>query len=134
MNATIKTLVKKVAALLPELESRGTVYFFALGQREDMNLWDVIVSAEWSDHDYMASVRMIADALVTRLEQSELLTLAGVVVIPSTEPNIIDMPRSLENASPEEEKIIELTLLGLEVHRAYIFRARRSSKTALAGA
>ncbi len=135
MNAaTTKKLAKKVAALLPHLDAQGTVYFFALGQRGETNQWDVIVSAEWSDHAYAASVRLIADALVARLEQAELLMLASVVVIPSTEPNITDMPKNLESMSPEDEKIVELTLLGLEVRRAYIFRAQPSHKSDLASA
>lgn len=121
MNA----LAKKVASLLPELESRGPVYFYALAERNDINQWDVVLSAEWSDINYTSAIRQIADALVSRLQPAELTALSGVTVVPSTEPDIQEMPRSLEKVSPQEEKLIELTLAGLEVRRAFIFKAQR---------
>ena len=122
----MKALVKKVAALLPELEARGRVFLYALGEREDVSGWEVILSAEWSDTEYTSAIKIVADALVARLDTSELVMLAGVVIIPSNEPNIRDMPGSLENASPDEAKIVEMTMMGLEIRRIYIFKAQPS--------
>ena len=124
ITTTVQTLVRKVAALLPGLEERGPVYLFALGEREGIDRWDVILSAEWSDRNYADAVRVVADALVKSLVPSELTMLASVAVIPSSEPNILDMPKSLGNVSPEEEKVIEFTLMGLEIRRAFIFKAQ----------
>ena len=122
----MKTLIKKVASLLPELEARGKVYLFALGEREDVGKWDVILSSEWSDTDEIIAVKTVADALVGKLLPTELVALAGVVVIPSSERNIVDMPKSLESASPEEAKMIDLTMMGLDIHRMFIFKAQPS--------
>ena len=122
----MKVLARKVAALLPELEARGKVFLYALGEREDVNGWDVILSADWSDAEYTSAIKIVADALVARLDTSELTMLEGVVIIPSHEPNIRDMPRSLEDASPDEAKIVEMTMMGLDIRRIYIFKAQPS--------
>ena len=128
MSATnIKILVRKIAALLPELEAWGEVYFFALGEREGLHRWEVIVSSRWSDQSYAKSVRIVADALMRRLNPDEMRELASISIIPSNEPNIAEMPKNLELVSPEEESIINFTLMGLEIGRAYIFKAQKPS-------
>ena len=87
-------LVEKIATVLPELEARGIVYLFALAEREDVNRWDVVLSAEWSDGDYAAAVRVVADAVRVRSDSSEITTLSRVVIIPSNDPRITEMPKN----------------------------------------
>ena len=118
-------LAQKIGSLLPELEKRGTVYLFALAEREDVDRWDVVLSSSWSDENYTSAVRVVADAVVARLEPSELTTLAGVRIIPSNQPDLLDMPSSLENISPDDEKVIEVPLTRLDIRRAYLFKAER---------
>ena len=124
----MKTLIKKVAGLLPELEARGRVYLFAMGEREDVGKWEVILSSEWSDTDGIIAVKTVADALVDRLLPTELVALAGVVVIPSNEPDIVEMPGSFENAPPDEAKMVDLTMMGLDIHRVFVFKAQPSHR------
>ena len=120
----MNTLARKVAALLPLLEARGEVYFFALGERKDVNRWDVILSAQWSDTNYTSAVRFVADALTPTLEKAELALLSGVVIMPSTGHDIQTMPEFWEDIKPEDEKIVEVPLDDWDVRRLYVFRAR----------
>ena len=122
----MRTLVEKVAGLLPELEERGAVYLFAMGERETVGKWEVILSSDWSDADEIIAVKTVADALVKRLQPAELVLLAGVMIIPSNEPHISEMPRSLENASPDEPKIVDVPLP--DIGRMFIFKARSSQQ------
>ena len=124
----MKALIEKIAGLLPELETRGEVYLFAMGERETVGKWEVIVSSDWSDEDEIIAVKTVADALVKRLQPAELVCLAGVMIIPSSAPHISEMPRSLENASPDEPKIVDVPLP--DIGRMFIFKAR-SSRQAL---
>ncbi len=120
----MKSLVRKVASLLPELESRGTVYLFALGEEQDINRWAILVSAAWSDEEHASAVEFVADLLVARLEPSELTATSGVVVIPSSDPSISEMPESW-GKKPMEEKPVLSSLVGLDIKRAFVFKARR---------
>ena len=121
----MNTLAQKVAALLPELEARGPVYLFALGEREDIHEWEVLLSADWADAGYFAAVRLVADALVPGLDVAELTMFAGILIVPVHEADIQNLSRSLENVSPEDEQVVYWTLMGMEVRRAFVFRARR---------
>lgn len=130
-NVSVKELVRKVAAILPQLEERGPVYLFALGEREGLNRWEVILSSKWSDRGYAMSVFVVGKELAKALHQDEFKELASISIIPSTEPNITDLPNDLEGALPSEAKVLDLTLMGLEVRRPYIFKARRPSASEL---
>ena len=121
----MNTLARKIGSLLPELEMRGTIYLFALAEREDVDRWDVVLSSSWSDENYTAAVRIVADAVVARVEPSELTNLAGVRIIPSNDPDFLDMPSTLENSSLDDEKVIDVPLSRLDIRRAYIFKTER---------
>ena len=121
MNA----LARKIGSLLPELEKHGTVYLFALAEREDVDRWDVILSSSWSDENFTAAVRVVADAVVARVEPGELTTLAGVRIIPSNQPDFLEMPSSLESVSPADNKVIDVPLTRLDIRRAYLFKVER---------
>lgn len=121
----MNSLANKIVGLLPDLERRGMVYLFALVEREDVNLWDVVISSEWSDRDEVSAVREVANALAGRLEPGELSMLSRIAIIPSNAPDIQTMPWSVENISPEDEKVISVPFLGLEVRRVLIFRSQR---------
>ena len=121
----MNSLSKKIVELLPAFEARGTIYLFALVEREDVNLYDVVVSSAWSDHDEAAAIGVLAEALVERLKPDEMTMLSRIVVILSSDSEIHEMPWSLKNVSPEDEKAVEGSFLGLDVRRAFIFKSQR---------
>ena len=121
MNA----FVDKVAELLPALEARGRVFLFAFAEREDVPLWDVVISSAWSDEDEFAAIRFVAELLKARLEPREMAVLSRIAVIPSSDERIQDLPRSLDGVVPADDKVIYVSLLGSEVRRAFIFKGQR---------
>ena len=130
----MNTLARKIGSLLPELEKRGTVYLFALAEWEDVDRWDVILSSSWSDENFTAAVRTVADAVVARVEPNELTTLAGVRIIPSNQPEFLEMPSSLERVSLDDNKVIDVPLTRLDIRRAYLFKVEHPHRHSLVGA
>ena len=121
----MKSLVTKVAALLPKLESRGPVYFYALIEREDVSRWDVTLSAEWSDTNYTAAIRFVADALVPTLDPSELSVLSGVVILPSSGLDFQALPASFEQTSPRFDAAINLMDTSWGTRRMFVIKVRK---------
>lgn len=124
-------MAKKISALLPELEARGAVYFFALAEREDVNRWEILLSASWSDEDYAASVRVVADALKGRLEPSEIVKLSRVAIVSSDSPQIAEMPESLAGRAAGSDYAIEVELDDAEARKMYVFKATRPENAGL---
>ena len=104
------------------------VYLFALLQRTDVDLWDVMVSSEWSDADYVGAVRIMADALKSRLEPMDLAMLSRIVVLHSTEPTVSQFAGT-DSASFEE--MPQSDLGGVLVGRVFVFKVQRPPKTVL---
>ena len=120
----MNSLIDKVAGLLPALEERGTIYLFAFAEREDVDRWDVVLSSEWSDKDWAASVRFVADLLWPRLEPQERTMISRIAVIPSNNARVQEMPVNFDGVVPEDKKIVYISLLGSDVRRAFIFKAQ----------
>lgn len=130
----MKKMAKKISGLLPDLEARGAVYFFALAEREDVSRWDVVLSASWSDEDYAAAIRIVAHALQAILEPSEIVKLSRVAIISSDRPQIAEMSESLEARAAGGEHAIEVELEDSESRRMYVFKARRPENARLVAA
>ena len=118
-------LINKIRELLPDLEALGLVYIFAFAEREDIPRWDVIISSKWSDKDMIAAIRVVSALLLARLETDELVLISRIAVIPSSEPNIQDLPPGLDGTTPKDEKVIYADFLGSEVRRAFVFKVTR---------
>lgn len=127
----MNSLVDKVASILPALELHGTVYLFALAEREDSAWWDVVLSSEWSDKDRTGAIGIVIDLLWPRLELEERMMIAKVVVVPSHNARMQEMPASLDGVTPEDKKVVYVTLLGSDVKQAFIFTARHAPPIAL---
>lgn len=110
--------------MLPALEERGTIYLFALAEREDLPRWDVVLSSEWSDKDLQGAVRLVVELLRPRLDPDELTMISRVAVIPSSDPNMQVLPASLSHVVPADEKVVYVSLLGSDVRRAFIFKGQ----------
>ena len=118
------SLSDKVAEILPMLESEGEVYLFALAEREDIDRWDVVLSARWADDHWEKAVRLVIDLLEPRLNPQEKVLVARVAVIPSSDPNMQSLPISLDGVVPADNKRISVELLGSDIRSAFIFKAK----------
>ena len=117
-------LSDKIASILPVLEEKGIVYLFAFAERENIDRWDIVLSADWSDKDWSGAVRLIADLLRPRLEPHEKTMIARIAVIPSTDPNMQSLPVGLEGVVPADNKRVTVELLGSDIRSAFIFKAK----------
>lgn len=120
----MSSLIEKVAGVLPALEEQGPVYLFAFAEREDVNLWDIVLSSGAADEDWAGSVRFVVDLLWPVLEPQERTMIARVAVIPSNDPKVREMPASMDGVEPGDKKVIYVSLLGSDVRRAFIFKAQ----------
>ena len=120
--------IDKVVSILPELEAHGTVYLFALAEREDIERWDIVISSEWSDSDWTAAVRTIVNLLRPRLTPGEITMISRVAIILSSDPTLQEMPVSLKGVVPEDNHIINVSFLGSDVRRAFVFKAQYPPK------
>ena len=130
MNTLIDTniLIDKVARLLSLLEARGTIYFFAFAEREDVDRWDVVLCSEWSDKDSVAAVRFIAKELRSHLEPHEMTMISRIAVIPSSDPRLHELTERLDQIVPQDNLVIPSRmiygeLLGSDIRLAYVFKA-----------
>lgn len=121
----MNSLIEKVAGILPALEEHGPVYLFAFAEREDVNLWDVVVSSHATDKDWVDSIRFVVDLLWPVLEPQERMMISRVAVIPSSDPKVQEMPASMDGVEPKDEKVVYVSLLGSDIRRAFIFKAQR---------
>ncbi len=126
----MNSFIDKVASLLPALEARETIYLFALAEREDINLWDIVISSDQTGEDEMAEIRFVVNELQSLLEPEEINMISRVAVIPPDDPNMQGLPASLDGVVPQDEKVVSHSLLGSEVSRAFIFKANHPPKAA----
>ena len=126
------SLSDKVAGILPMLESEGEVYLFALAQREDIDRWDVVLSAAWADNHWEKAVRLVVDLLEPHLDPQEKVLIAQIAVVPSSDPNMQSLPMSLDGIVPADDKRISVELLGSDIRSAFIFKAKHPPSTSAA--
>jgi len=125
----MKTLADKVKALLPMLEQRGSVYLFALFEREETSgKWDIVLSSEWSDQESAAAVRLISDALVPQLTPEELSALSRVFIAPSHDPeveNFVEIDQS-EHVERFYASGLRFSFMDVPIRQAHVFRTRKT--------
>ena len=119
------SLSDKVVGILPILEREGEVYLFALAEREDIDRWDVVLSADWADDHWEKAVRLVVDLLEPRLDSRERALISRIAVIPSHDPNVQSLPMSLDGIVPADNKRISIELLGSDIRSAFIFKSKR---------
>ena len=129
----MKTLAEKVKALLPMLEERGTVYLFALFERiETAGKWDIVLSSEWSDDERADAVRLIADALVPKLNPQELSALSRVFVAPSGEAEVELLAIANEEMPMTHFFNEDFSFMGVPIKQGYVFRTQRTPRLDIA--
>ena len=117
-------IAKKLARLLPALEAQGPVYLFAVVERADINLLDVVISSEQSDKDKVKTIRFVVDRLDDHLEPRDRSMLSRVAIVssgPDSAP--LELPEGFNHVSPEDPQVITDEFLGVEIKRAFVFKS-----------
>jgi len=129
----MKTLADKVKALLPMLEERGTVYLFALFEREETSgKWDIVLSTEWSDKEPTEAVWLISDALVPQLTPEELSALSRVFVAPSNDPEVENFVEIDQSEHVERFYASGFSFMDVPFRQVYVFRTRKTPRVKVA--
>ena len=116
-------LIDKVSDLLPHLEKNGRVFLFGLFERDDApNKWDVVVSSDLGDRDRRELVRELSKHLVPALSRDELQSISRIAVIPSQEPAVLALTKSVQVLAGRTE-LQNCDFMGLPVKRAFLFRS-----------
>lgn len=109
-------LLRKCERLISELRTeRGELSFFALAQREESQVWDLLIAAAWIEQDRTESLPYIVKKVQSILTKSEVLKLSGVILL----QNAYFVNTSDEISYRSEENNIDL--YGVAVKKAYIF-------------
>lgn len=125
----MKTLADKVKALLPILEQRGTVYLFALFEREETSgKWDIVLSSEWSDNERADAVRLISDALVPKLNPEEISALSRVFIAPSHDPAVEELIEADQAQHVERFYASGFSFMGVPIRQLYVFRTQKTPR------
>ncbi len=119
----MKTLLKKIAALLPGLEARGEVYLYALAERPNVNGWEILLSADWTGENYISAIGVVVDALVPSLDPSEIIKLARVAILSPDDPRVLEMPEGVRTSTPDEPKLLRVPSDEYDTRRMYVFKA-----------
>ena len=129
----MKTLAEKVKALLPMLEQHGTVNLFALFERrETAGKWDIVLASEWTDNDRADAVRLIADALVPKLNPQELSALSRVFIAPSHEPEVENLALDEQGMPVKHFYSDDFSFMDVPIKQGYVFCARRTHRLDIA--
>lgn len=129
----MKTLADKVKALLPMLEQRGAVNLFALFERrETAGKWDIILASEWSEKDRADAVRLVADALVPKLNPQELSALSRVFIAPSHEPEVENLASAEQGTPMKHFYSDDFSFMDVPIKQGYVFCARRTPRLGIA--
>jgi hypothetical protein len=89
-SAPSAELLDKLQAVGKELrEEAGGIALFGLFEREDTpGQWDLLIAADWIGPDVTPAVAYIARKIQQRLAPDDLLLLAGVVALRSSDPAV----------------------------------------------
>ncbi len=109
-------------------QEKGPFNLYALLAREDLwDRWDLVVSAPWAHEADGFTYEYMANSLKRRLEPTDMVRLARVVVLDATE----DAVRSFTENYDVEHGKLELDNLdrrfGLPVKFGYLITSRRAA-------
>jgi hypothetical protein len=124
MNPT--SFLKKLTALERSLTAaKGDFELFGVVLREESReKWDLVVAAPWLHADQLESYRVIADALRATFTLEEYLNFSRIVILEKSWPFLEDV-LSMTSVEHGLYEIIDMTLSGISIRRAYIITAKR---------
>ena len=92
----MNTLAEKVRHVEADIaREKGPLNLFALFEREDINRWDLVISAPWAAHDH-ETLKYIADVIKRHLTPEEMTLLARMVILPADEDPVLALNASFD--------------------------------------
>ncbi|KJV05496.1 hypothetical protein [Methylocucumis oryzae] len=102
----------------------GKFSFFALFLPEDSpNKWDLIVSADWIDHDKLKALRYLAKKMNESFSSAEIVNLSKVVPIETKNSELIQLTKQYRTEHDTKE-IRNKDFFGIPIDQAYIITAK----------
>lgn len=117
-----KQVAEKLQTLEIKLSSAPTnksFKFFALLLREDVQKWDLVVSATWLDTNQLEGLKFLVAQIRQALTEDEFLMLSRIVPHPTTS----EIPAAFARAINAEHGLIEIkdsNFFGFNIKEAYI--------------
>jgi len=115
--------VRKVEADLAQ--EKGPLNLFALFEREDINRWDLVISAPWAKHD-LETLGYIADVIKRHLTPEEMVFLARMVILPADEDPVLSLNANFDVEHGQME-LNHPSRFGLPAKYGYIFTSRSAA-------
>lgn len=111
----MKDIFNKWERLIHELrDERGDLSFFALAQREETQVWDLLIAAAWIDENRSEALTYLVKKVQSILTGTELLRVSGIILLRNSYfLNDTDTPLKFEET--------DIDLYGVAVKKAYIF-------------
>lgn len=122
----MNTLAEKVRLVEADIaKEKGPLNLFALFEREDINRWDLVISAPWAKHD-QATLGYIADVIKRHLAPEEMTLLARMVILPADEDPVLSLNASFDVEHGQME-LNNPSRFGLPVKYGYIITSRSAA-------
>ncbi|MBV8543099.1 MAG: hypothetical protein JO093_10275 [Acidobacteria bacterium] len=122
MNKLPEKVLKVEADLAKE---RGPLNLFALFEREDINRWDLVISAPWAKFD-SETLKYVADVIKRHLTPEEMVLLARMVILPADEDPVLTLNAKFDVEHGEIE-VNHPSRFGLPAKYGYIFTSRSAA-------
>jgi hypothetical protein len=98
---------------------------FGVVLREDAREeWDLIVAAPWLDSHHLECYQVVADALRATFSPKEHLNFSRIAILNQGSPFLEDL-LSMTSVEHGLYEIVNMTLSGISIRRAYIITASR---------
>jgi hypothetical protein len=105
-------------------KTHSFVVLLSLSGREQI----IVIASEWSDKEPFAAVRLISDALVSKLNSEELSALSRVFVAPSQDPAVEDLIDADQAKSVERIYVSGFSFMGVPIRQIYVFRTQKTPR------
>ncbi len=131
-QVTMKEITEKIKDIIKDLEStHNPLLICALFLREDdLEKWDIIISASWLNPTEMESYRNISKKLQESLSDAELVQFSRIVLLNAEDP-VVSYLQNLEtisNGSFKELRADELSeKFKFPIKKAYLLRSQKFS-------
>lgn len=122
----MNTLAKKVRSVEADIaKEKGPLNLFALFEREDINRWDLVISAPWAGHNH-ETLKYIAGVIKRHLAPEEMTLLARMVILPADEDPVLSLNASFDVEHGQLE-LNNPSRFGLPVKYGYIITSRSAA-------
>jgi hypothetical protein len=137
----MRDLVEKLRGLEQVLtDEKGPFNLFALFLREDApDVWDLVVAADWIEHDQSRALAAISKRVRAFLRPDEITRISRVVIVERTDPTVKAIASAM-SISHGVSEVANSNFFGLAIKHAFIITAQLNpppnkvlQRTAVAG-